>query len=150
MGAMTLPTSGVLCIDANIVIYTVEKHPRYSSFLRPLWSSVAAGQVSIVVSELVLLETLVGPYRAGRKQLANDYETFFTLQGIELIPISPSVLRESAAIRANVSRLRSPDAIHAATAILHASANLLTNDLGFRNLAQLNVLLLDELMENQA
>ena len=55
MGTMTLPTSGVLCIDANIVIYTVERHPRYSSVLRPLWSSVAAGQVYIVVSELVLL-----------------------------------------------------------------------------------------------
>lgn len=27
MGTMTLPASGVLCIDANIVIYTVEKHP---------------------------------------------------------------------------------------------------------------------------
>ena len=150
MGTMTLPASGVLCIDANIVIYTVEKHPRYSSVLRPLWSSVAAGQVSIVVSELVLLETLVGPYRAGLKQLANDYETFFTLQGIELIPISSSVLREAAAIRANVPRLRSPDAIHAATAILHSSGNLLTNDRGFRNFAQLNVLLPDELMENQA
>ena len=35
MGTMTLPASGVLCIDANIVIYTVEKHPRYSSVLRP-------------------------------------------------------------------------------------------------------------------
>ena len=150
MGTMTLPASGVLCINANIVIYTVEKHPRYSSAFRPLWSSVAAGQVYIVVSELVLLETLVGPYRAGLQQLANDYETFFTLPGIELIPISPSVLREAAAIRANVSRLRSPDAIHAATAILHSSANLLTNDLGFRNLAQLNILLLDELMENKA
>ena len=45
MGTMTLPASGVLCIDANIVIYTVEKHPRYSSVLRPLWSSVTAGQV---------------------------------------------------------------------------------------------------------
>ena len=56
MGTMTLPASGVLCIDANIVIYTVEKHPRYSSVLRPLWSSVAAGQVYIVVSELVLHE----------------------------------------------------------------------------------------------
>jgi len=91
---------------------------------------------------------LVGPYRAGLKQLANDFETFFTLPGVELIPISPSVLREAAAIRANVSRLRSPDAIHAATAILHSSANLLTNDHGFQNLAQLNVLLLDGLMEN--
>jgi len=80
--------------------------------------------------------------------LANDFETFFTLPGIELIPISPSVLREAAAIRANVSRLRSPDAIHAATAILHSSANLLTNDHGFQNLAQLNVLLLDGLTGN--
>ena len=150
MGAMTLPDSGVLCIDANIAIYTVEKHPSYSAVLRPLWESVAAGSLSVLMSELVLLETLVGPYRAGLTQLASDYETFFTLPGIQLVPVSSDVLRQAARIRASVPRLRAPDAIHAASAMLNASGQLLTNDLGFRSLAGLNVILLSEISDSES
>ena len=108
MESVTLPESGVVAVDANIVIYSVEKHPLYSSVLRPLWESVAAGTVSIVISELILLETLVGPYRAGASQLAADYETFLSFPGIRLVPISPAVLRAAAQLRAKVPKLRSP------------------------------------------
>ena len=96
MGTMTLPASGVLCIDANIVIYTVEKHPKYSPLFRPLWESVTAEKLLVVISELILLETLVGPYRAGLGQLAADYQTFLSFPGIQLVPISPAILRAAA------------------------------------------------------
>lgn len=94
-----------------------------------------------------MLETLVGPYRAGLSQLAADYETFFSFPGIRLVPISPTVLRSAAELRANVPKLRSPDAIHAATARLQSASCFLTNDLGFRNIAGLTVVVLDEVIE---
>ncbi|MCA9011419.1 MAG: PIN domain-containing protein [Planctomycetaceae bacterium] len=144
MGSITLPNSGVIAVDANIVIYTVEKHPKYSPLLRPLWESVETGKLVVVMSELVLLETLVGPYRAGLSQLAADYESFLSFTGIRLVPISPAILRAAAEMRAKVPKLRSPDAIHAVTAIHQAASCFLTNDLGFRNIAGFNVILLDE------
>ncbi len=148
MGSVNLPTTGVVCVDANIVIYTVEKHPRYSPILRPLWESVAAGKLVVVISELILLETLVGPYRSGLSQLAADYETFLLLPGIRLVPISPAILRAAAEMRAKVSKLRSPDAIHAATAFQQTASCFLTNDLAFRNIAGFNVILLDEVIKS--
>ena len=145
MGSVTLPDSGVIAVDANIVIYTVEKHPKYSPLLRPLWESVTAGKMLVVISELILLETLVGPYRAGLGQLAADYETFLSFPGIQLVPISPAILRAAAEMRAKVPKLRSPDAIHAATALYQNASCFLTNDLGFRNIAGFDVILIDEL-----
>jgi len=146
MGPITLPESGVVAVDANIVIYTVEKHPLYSPILRPLWESVAADRLVVVISELILLETLVGPYRAGLSQLAADYESFLSFRGIRLVPISPAILRAAAELRGKIPKLRSPDAIHAATAIQQSAACFLTNDLGFRNIAGFNAILLDEVL----
>ena len=43
MGTLTLPTSGLVYLDANSVIYTVEKHPLYGPLLQPLWLAAQAG-----------------------------------------------------------------------------------------------------------
>jgi predicted nucleic acid-binding protein len=150
MGSVAVPTTGTICVDANIVIYRVEKHPRYSPVLRPLWTAVAAGQARVLASELILLETLIGPYRANDPRLASDYETFFGLPGIELIPISSAILREAARLRAQILRLRSPDAIPAATAQGHGATTLLSNDPGFRNVPGLNVIVLDDVITASA
>ena len=150
MGSVVLPTTGLVYVDANVVIYTVEKHPRYSPVLRPLWSTVAAGQARVVVSELILLETLVGPYRANDPQLVADFETCLRRPGIELVPVSPPLLREAARLRSQWPRLRSPDAIHAATALNRGATSLLTNDFGFRNIPGLNVIVLDDVITSSA
>jgi predicted nucleic acid-binding protein len=100
----------------------------------------------VVISELILLETLVGPYRAGLGQLAADYETFLSLPGIKLVPNSPTIQRASAEKLAKVPKLRSPDAIHAATAIHQKASYFLTNDLGFRNIDGFDVIFLDEVL----
>ena len=42
MGALTLPASGLVYLDANPVIYTVEKHPVYGPLLQPLWMAAQA------------------------------------------------------------------------------------------------------------
>jgi predicted nucleic acid-binding protein len=131
-------------IDANVAIYTIENHPRYAPLLQPLWSAVSSGAARVLVSELALLESLVVPYRANNHQLAADYETFFTFPGIQLVPITQSVLREAARLRANIAKLWSPDAIHAATALQGRSTSSLTNDAVFESVPGLNVILLTD------
>jgi predicted nucleic acid-binding protein len=116
MGSLTLPSSGPVYADAQIFIYSVEKHPIYAPLLRPLWESVARGDLEVVSSELTLMETLVGPLKTGDTALKVDYENLFICPGIRLLPITPSILREGARLRATLSSLRTPDALHAATA----------------------------------
>ena len=146
MGSVELPTTGLVYVDANVVIYTMEKHPRYGPAMRPLWSAVSSRQAQVAVSELIFLETLVGPYRGNDSQLADAYEMFFRMPGIELVPITPLILREAARFRSQIPRLRAPDAIHLATATTQGVASFVTNDTGFRNIPGLNVVLLDDVL----
>ena len=74
MGTLTLPASGLVYVDTQIVIYSVEKHPNHWPLLRPLWEASQAGGIEIISSELVLLETLVGPLKSGDLLLAASYE----------------------------------------------------------------------------
>src|SRR5262249_40320513 len=115
MGSLTLPLSGPVYADAQVFIYSVEKHPTYAPLLRPWWESVARGELKVVSSELTLLETLVGPLKTGDTALVTDSENFFVCPGIHLLPITPSILRGGAQLRATLVSLRTPDAIHAAT-----------------------------------
>jgi predicted nucleic acid-binding protein len=116
MGPLTLPAAGVVDADAQVCIYSVEQHPVYAPLLRPLWQAVQNGALEVVSSELALMETLVGPFKRGDTGLAATYEQFFQQPGIRLLPVTQAVLREAARLRAT-TRLRTPDAIHAATAL---------------------------------
>ncbi len=58
MGALVLPASGLVYLDANSLIYSIEKHPIYGPLLQPLWQAAKAKAVEVVSSDLVLMEVL--------------------------------------------------------------------------------------------
>jgi predicted nucleic acid-binding protein len=145
MGSLILPTAGLVYVDANAVIYSVEKHPVYGPLLEPVWQAARPGGVEVVSSELVLLETLVGPLKAGDSALATAYELLFQQPGTRLLPVTRPVLREAARLRAALPALRTPDALHAATALLSGCSAFVTNDPGFRRVPGLSVTVLKDL-----
>ncbi len=55
-------------------------------------------------------------------------------------------LREAARLRALIPALESPDAMHAATALLYGCALFLTNDNGFRRILGLPFAILDDIL----
>ena len=139
MGSLKLPISGIVYADAQVFIYSVEKHPEYSALLRPLWQALQAGKIEVVTSELTLMEVLVLPLKQGNTSLVADYERFFELSGLRLLPIDRPVLREAARLRASHPPLHTPDALHIASAILSGSSVLLTNDKDFRTFSPVSV-----------
>lgn len=143
MGTMTLPLTGRVYLDTNPVIYSMEKHADYWGTLRPLWAASAARAVQLVASELLVLETLVGPRKSGNHALLADYERLFASPEIRLCPVSSQVIRRAAELRAD-SGLKTPDAIHAATALLETCGHFVTNDHGFARVNSLSVVLLSE------
>ncbi len=146
MGTLTLPASGTIYVDAQIAIYTVDKHPVYASVCRPLWEAVSRGQVTVISSELILLETLVEPIRSGDTLLAVDREALWSQPNSRLLSITQDILRAAARLRAAIPGLKTPDAIHAATALLNDSALFLTNDTGFRRVPGLRSVMLDDVL----
>lgn len=69
MGSLTLPPSGVVYLDAQAIIYTVEEHPQYAPLLDDLWQASATGRVTAATSQLTWLEVLIRPWREGNHEL---------------------------------------------------------------------------------
>ncbi len=147
MASLQMPTSGTIYVETPIAIYTVEPHPTYAPLLRPLWQVVQAQSVQIISSELTLLEALIHPIRRQDSGLQAAYERLLlAMPAVTLLPLTQDVLREAARLRASIPGLRTPDALHAATALLAGCALLLTNDTGFRRVPDLPLVILDDVL----
>lgn len=146
MGSLRLPASGAVYVDSNCVIYGVEKVQRYAAVLDPLWRAAVAGSVSLISSQIVVLEVLAKPIREKRIDLQDKFRQFL-MQSDEFatIPIGLSILERAAHVRAE-SGLRTPDAIHAATALEEGAALFVTNDRAFRRVPGLPVVVLSEIL----
>ncbi|MDZ8239489.1 MAG: PIN domain-containing protein [Nostoc sp. ChiQUE01a] len=145
MGQLILPSSSVIYIDTPVVIYSVEWNPDYYSLLQPLWLKFQTGEIQIISSELILMETLVLPLKNNDTFLLNAYEELLLSENMQLVPISQPVLRQAANLRATTN-LKTPDAIHAATALSVNCNQFITNDKGFRNVPGLPVIILSEVL----
>lgn len=121
--------------------------PIIISLLEPLWLKFQARELEIISSELILMESLVLPLKNADSFLVDDYEQLLLSGAIQLIPISQSILRQAASLRATTN-LKTPDAIHAATSLSVNCDQFLTNDKGFRNIPGLPVVILSEVLSS--
>jgi predicted nucleic acid-binding protein len=142
---LILPSSSRVYIDTAVVIYSVEWNRDYYSLLQPLWLKYQTGEIELISSELILMEALVLPLRNADPFVLDAYEQLLLSGRIQLIPISQSILRQAANLRATTS-LKTPDAIHAATALSANCNQFLTNDKGFRNIPDLPTVILSEVL----
>ncbi|BAZ06626.1 type II toxin-antitoxin system VapC family toxin [Calothrix sp. NIES-3974] len=108
-------------------------------------TKLQAGEIEVVSSELILMETLVLPLRNSNSILINAYEQLLISSEMRLIPISQSILQQAANIRATTN-IKTPDAIHVATALSDRCNQFITNDRGFRNITGLPVIILSEIL----
>lgn len=99
-----------------------------------------------MASTLVLMEALVGPLRQGLRDRADSMIHFLGgLPGLDLVPMDVAVSKRAAEVRSRTG-LATPDAIHAATALIRGAEILITNDRAFRRVDGFEVVLLDELV----
>lgn len=146
MGQVTLPATGSsVYLDAAPVIYSVERHADFWALMFPVWAAAKRGECEIVTSELTLLETLVMPMKRGATNLIAAYETLLTGTDVRLLPVTSAILREAARLRATTN-LKTPDAIHAASAAAAGCALVVTNDGDLRRVKALNVTVLKDLV----
>ncbi|MBH8553586.1 PIN domain-containing protein [Nostocaceae cyanobacterium CENA357] len=146
MGQLILPNAARVYVDTVTVIYAVEQTPTYGVLLNPLWNSLQARTLEVFSSELTLMETLVVPLRNSDTFLVDAYERLLRSPQMQLIPINQTILREAARLRASTPSLRTPDAIHIATATISGCTQFLTNDRQLRTATNLPVVILDEVL----
>jgi uncharacterized protein len=110
-------------VDSCIVIYVVEQ----GLDLPPL-----EDEDNLAVSDLVLLEGLVGPLAAANKRAETDIRRFLEL--CLTLPLGSAVFERAARLRAQ-HRIKTPDAIHLAAAVEHGCDEFWTNDRRLANAA---------------
>lgn len=139
-----------LFLDTAPVIYFVERHPQYFPLVRVVFELLRDGSVMGVASPVTLAECLVQPYRLGQTQLQQDFIELITDNNtIEFMPIiGQNLALEAAEIRARYN-LQLPDAFQIAVALAADCEAFLTNDVTFRRVTELRVLVLNELEIDQ-
>ena len=146
MGQLALPAAGLVYLDTDALIYSVEKIVPYAALLQPLWDAAAQRTFQVVSSDLALLEALVKPLQLGDTVLVQLYRDLLTAsQETRLIPISRAVIEAAARLRATTG-IKTPDAIHAASALGEGVALFVSNDPVYRRIPGLPVTILDDLL----
>lgn len=135
-----------LFLDTAPVIYFVEQHPQYFPLVREVFEQLRNTPLIGVISPITLAECLVQPYRLGQMELQQDFIELMTdTENIEFLPIDDETLAiDAAQIRAKYN-LQLPDSFQVAVALAAGCEAFLTNDVTFRRVTELRILVLDEL-----
>lgn len=125
-------------LDANILIRITEGlQDERNAVGQVLAQYVEAGAV-FVTSELSFTEVLVHPMRQKNQERLERYQRLLS-EFVTPLSVSREVLLTAAKLRAETPALRTPDAIHVATALLCKASVFLTGDRGIKSLPALRV-----------
>jgi predicted nucleic acid-binding protein len=97
-------------------------------------------------SSLILTEILTGPYAKKNFELAFSYKAIIIgFPNLTLTPLLSDIADKAAFLRATYN-FRTSDAIHLATAIENGVDVLICNDKRWRQVKEIEVLVLDDLI----
>ena len=134
-----------IAIDTSIFICYLEANPAYVDMAGEVFSWLERSPNTAVTSTLTMTDLLVQPYRAGNEPLVNRYFGLLSqFPHLEWVAPDLTIADAAAQIRAH-QRLRTPDALQAATAICRGATALLTNDADLARVLQIEVGILDQL-----
>jgi len=109
-----------IALDTSVFIYYLEANPSYVELAGEVFAWLERSPNTAVTSTLTMTELLVHPYRAANEPLVNQYYGLLSLfPNLEWVAPDLAIADTAARIRAH-HRLRTPDALQAATAIRRA------------------------------
>lgn len=132
-------------IETAPFIYYVENRVGFVDKVEAVLFSAKQNSLPIVTSVVTLTELLNKPIEASDSKLVKAYlDLLLHSQGLSALPVNAAIAEQAAHLRANY-QLRTPDALHLATAIESACDAFLTNDKNLRKVTEIQVPVLDEL-----
>jgi len=133
-------------IDTSVFIYHVQANPRYLPATDRIFAWLERPSSSAVTSCISMTELLAQPIREGDENRVGEFFALLTrYPHLEWVPASLQIAALAARFRSE-HRLRTPDALQAATAVYSSATSLITNDAAFRRLSEFQVVLLDDVL----
>jgi uncharacterized protein len=111
-------------LDSCLVIYLIEEHPGFAPLLEK--NIANAPNLIFVVSGLTEMECLVMPFRQNNQPLINKFQDWF--KQTQVVSIEKEIFHQAAQLRADFPSLKTPDALHIATATFYNYDEFWTND----------------------
>jgi len=134
-----------LAVDTAPIIYFIEANAAYDALVTAIFAEVDRGTISAVTSTITLTEVLVHPLRHGDHQLAQEYQALLLgSRHLRVIEVDSTIALLAARLRSRYT-MRTPDALHLATAIHTGCDAFLTNDRRLDQVAEVRVVVLDDL-----
>jgi predicted nucleic acid-binding protein len=135
-----------VALDASVFIYQLDVNPTYFPLTDAVFAWLEKRENSAVTSTLSMTELLVPAYRTGDQRLMKTYYGLLrTYPNLTWIAPEVDLAAMAARLRADY-RLKTPDAIQAATAVHARTSAFITNDPVFQRVTELDVLVLGELL----
>ncbi len=136
---------GQLCIETAPFIYYTENRAGYVDKMRAIFQHAIDEQITVVTSTITLTECLTKPLRDNDTGLITAYNSMLrSTRRVRLVSVDETVAGRAADLRARYN-LRTPDALHIATALVARCDAFLTNDLRLKRVVEVRVLALDDL-----
>lgn len=132
-----------LFLDTAPVIYFVERNPRFTDFVEPIFERLEA-DITAVTSPITLSECLVGALRLGLVDLEQAFVDVLQQDKVVFVEINAVIAREAARLRVRYN-LQLPDALQIAAALIASCEAFLTNDEALKRVTELRILVVGEL-----
>lgn len=145
-----LPSIKRLALDTTPLIYYIQKNPTYLASMTKIMEHISgSNDTTAYASVIALEEVLVQPLKFGDTALAEKYENILTNNDqLRMMNVTPEIVRKAAELRAKYGGwLKTPDAIHIATAIVSKCEVFLTNDHPLKKIGEIRVICLSEFPE---
>ena len=137
---------GRIALDTSLFIYELEANPRYVEFADSVFAWIEQSGHSAVTSTITMTELLVQPYRDADEDRVNEfYGLLSSYPNLQWIAPDLAIADLAARFRA-MHRMRTPDALQAATAARSEVTGFVTNDPIFGRVAEFETLLLESLL----
>lgn len=135
-----------IALDTSVFIYQLEANARYLALTDHIFIWIERPGGKAVTSTITMTELLVPPYRVADQQQADEfYVLLSTYPNLEWIAPNLEIADRAAQLRA-LHGLRTPDALHAATAVHAGATGFITNDPVFERVKAFETILLDRLL----
>lgn len=128
-----------LYLDASTIIYAIESSPPFrDTVIARIMQAEGTMAGIIITSRLSRLECRVKPLHEANVVLLAQYEEFFTRRLLRVAEVTAPVIERATDLRARYG-LRTPDAIHLATAIEEHADQFLTGDTALVRCTEMSV-----------
>ncbi len=117
----------MIYLDANVIIRLLEGDTATRAPLEARLLPMRGAGALFVTSRLSRLECRVKPLRENDQQVLALYDAFFSSTEVKLLELTDIVVEKATDLRA-ILNVRTPDALHLASALLAGASTFITGD----------------------